>query len=225
MPARGGVGAAVATDVVLLLGGGHLGSFARIEAHGDYVEFIADIELYQAHGAGESGQSLAAQHGAVVINQVEDQGLVAEIVAQLHGLAGFVAEGEIGRDLRVEMLLDADVLEPRRARVRRRRHYAVVHLCPGGRCQQPREPARLARRTSNCWSCSHHFFAPFLLIVVVVALLGAGASPAMFCARTGSPRCTSQIHGAIDGDAHRAGFFIDPAVAVERFLFLRNGSR
>src|ERR1700691_1676124 len=29
-----------------------------------------------------------------------------------------------------------------------------------------------------------------------------------------------QIHGAFDGDAHDTGFFIDPAVAVERLLFV-----
>src|ERR1039458_6397097 len=53
---------------------------------------VFHIELHQPHGAGEPGQSLTAQHGAVVINQVENQGLVAEIVSQLHGLASIVAE-------------------------------------------------------------------------------------------------------------------------------------
>ena len=45
---------------------------------------------------------------------------MAEVISQLHGFAGFVAEGEIGRHLRVEVLLDADVLEARRPRVRGR---------------------------------------------------------------------------------------------------------
>ena len=110
MPARSGIGAAVATDVVLLLSSGHLGSLARIETHGDQLEFVAYVELHQAHGAGESGQSLAAKHGAVVIYQVEDQGLAAVVIPQLHDFAGVLAEGELGRHLRVQVLLDADVL-------------------------------------------------------------------------------------------------------------------
>ena len=99
MPAGGGAGTAVALEIVLLLGGGDVGRFLRIEAYGEDVEFVADIKLHHLHGAGEPGQSFSAEHGAVVVDQVQDQRLLAEVVAEFDGAAGVVDEGEIGREL------------------------------------------------------------------------------------------------------------------------------
>ena len=106
MPAGGGIGTTVAVDVIFLLGRRHLGRFARIEAYGDHIEFVTHVELHQTHGAGKAGQSFSTEHGAVVINQVQDERLAAEVVAQLYGLAGVVAEDEVGRNLSVEALFD-----------------------------------------------------------------------------------------------------------------------
>ncbi len=58
----------------------------------------------------ESGESFSAEHGAVVVDEIQDERLLAEVVAEFDGAARVVDEGEIGRDLSVEMLLDADVL-------------------------------------------------------------------------------------------------------------------
>ena len=110
MPAGRGAGTAVALEIVLLLGGGDLGRLLRIEADGDDFEFVADVELHHLHGAGQAGEGFSAEHGAVVVDEVEDQRLLAEVIAEFDGAAGVVDESEIGRNLGVEMLLDADVL-------------------------------------------------------------------------------------------------------------------
>ena len=194
MPAGGGIGAAVAADVIFLLRCGHLGSLARIEAYGDHVELVADIKLYEAHGAGEAGQSFAAQHGAVVINQIQDERFAAEVITEPYGLSGFVAEGEIGRQLRVEMLLDTDVLKARRPRIRGRGHYAAIDLRRSG-----------AREQRDCECNEHggdrififvaHFFTTFVPAAVLFDsfrfesfLLAAAETSFAVWGRTGSPR-------------------------------------
>src|ERR1700730_4702243 len=115
MPACGCLPTAVAVDVIFFLGRSHLRRFAGIEAHGNNFEFLAEIELDHLHGAGQSGENLATKHGAVVVREVKDQWLVAEVVSQSDGRPGFIAEGEFGGKLSVAMLLDADVLQTRRA--------------------------------------------------------------------------------------------------------------
>ena len=125
---------AVAVDVIVFLGPSHLRRFAGIEAHGNNFEFLAQIELDHLHGAGQSGENLATKHGAVVVREVKDQRLAAEVVSQSDGLAGFIAEGEVRGELSVAMLLDADVLQTRRAHIGGGRHYSLGHaLSPSGR--------------------------------------------------------------------------------------------
>src|ERR1700734_1151832 len=109
MPTRSGTGTSVAFEVVRFLGSCDLRRFLRIEAHRDDIELIADIELDHLHGAGEAGEGFSAKHGAVVINEVEDQGFFAEVVAERHGAASVIDESEIRRNLAIEMLLNADV--------------------------------------------------------------------------------------------------------------------
>ena len=73
------------------------------------------------------GERFSAQHGAFVVHQVEDQGFLAEVIAEFHGAAGIVDEADVGRHLAVEMLFDADVLEIGGANARGRRHDAFRH--------------------------------------------------------------------------------------------------
>ena len=133
MPAAYGARTAIALQVVFLLGRGDLGRLLRIEAHRDDIEFVADIKLHHPHRAGEPGESFAAEHGAVVVDEVQDQRLFAEVFAQFDAAPGLVDEREIGRHLPVKMLLDADVLQIRRSDVRRRRHDAFCHCLSPGR--------------------------------------------------------------------------------------------
>ena len=44
------------------------------------------------HAVGEAVQDHVAEHGAFVINQRQDHRLLAEVLAQADGLAGFVFE-------------------------------------------------------------------------------------------------------------------------------------
>jgi hypothetical protein len=142
MPAGRGARASVALEVFLLLGGGDRGRFLRVEADRDDVELIADVELHHLHGAAESGEGFAAEHGAVVVDQVQDQRLRSEVVAESDGVAGVVDKGEICGNLSVEMLLNADVLEVWRADVGRRGHDALGHgLSERGRREQEEQEA------------------------------------------------------------------------------------
>src|ERR1700730_4361385 len=115
MPACGCVPTAEAGGVIFFFCPSHLWRFAGIEAHGNNFEFLAEIELDHLHGAGQPGENLATKHGAVVVREVKDQWLVAEVFSQSDGRAGFIAKGEVGGELSVAMLLDADVLQTRRA--------------------------------------------------------------------------------------------------------------
>ena len=117
MPAGSRAGASIALEIILLLRGGNVWSLLRIETHRDHVEFIAHIKLHHLHGAREPSQGFATEHGAVVVDQVQDQGLLAEVSAQSDRLACVVDKREIGRHLPVEMLLNANVLQIRRTDV------------------------------------------------------------------------------------------------------------
>jgi hypothetical protein len=55
-----------------------------------------------------------AEHRALVINQRKDDGPLAVIIAQADRRAGFIAERQVSSNLRVELLVDADVVENRR---------------------------------------------------------------------------------------------------------------
>ena len=140
VPAGGGAGTPVALEVVRLFCGGDFGSFFRIEADGDDVEFVADVELDHLHRSGQAGQCLSAKHGAVVIDKIQNQRLLAEVAAEFDGASGIVDEGEIRRNLRVETLLDADVFKIRRTDTGRRGHdalgHGLGHGLSGNHCQQ-----------------------------------------------------------------------------------------
>src|SRR5579862_8756418 len=127
MPAISSAGAAVTPDELSFLFRRHLRGFFRIEAHGEDIEFSADVELQDAQRAFETAQHFAAEHWALVVNQVEDHRLLAEIVTQLNRLSGFIAEREVAGNGLVQMLLDTDVLQARRTHVRRRGDGALGH--------------------------------------------------------------------------------------------------
>ena len=82
MPALLGAGALVALQDFGLLFGGGFGSVFGVEAHGDDVEFLADVELQHAQGAFEAGQFFAAEHRAGEVDEIQDQRLLAEVIAE-----------------------------------------------------------------------------------------------------------------------------------------------
>src|SRR5882762_5415180 len=137
MPSPLGAGAVVAPQKLLFLLRRQLGSVFGIEANGDDFEFLAYIELQHAQSAFQAGELFAAQHRAAVVDEVEDQRLLAEVIAQLHLAAQIVGKYEVRWNLLVQVLLNADILQSRRTHVGWRRHNAAAHaLAPGGSCEE-----------------------------------------------------------------------------------------
>ena len=114
VPAVGGFGVSVALEVNALASGGDVGSLGGIDADDDDVEVLAGNKLDHLESAGETVELLGTEHGALVVNERENGGALAEVAAQLDGFAHIVGEGEVERQLLVEALLDAHTLEDRR---------------------------------------------------------------------------------------------------------------
>src|SRR5580698_3014240 len=101
MPALFGARALVALqDLGFLLGGG-IGRISGIEAYGDDVELVADVELQDAQGALKAVELFTAKHGAGEVDEVEDERLLAEVIAEADGAAGLIGEREVGGNLLV----------------------------------------------------------------------------------------------------------------------------
>jgi hypothetical protein len=85
----------------------------------DDLELLPDIERQRSQGAHQAVQHQRAQHRTFVIDQRQDHRLAAvEVVLELHRFAGFVAERQVEGHLRVELLIDADILKLRRHGIR-----------------------------------------------------------------------------------------------------------
>ena len=72
-----------------------------------------------AERADQPVEHLRAQHRALVIHQREDHRALAEELAEPHLAAGLVGEREIERDLLVQLLIDTDLAQQPRLRLRR----------------------------------------------------------------------------------------------------------
>src|SRR5258708_4621726 len=121
MPALGGAGPAIALDVSRLRGSGVFRLVARINAYSYNVEFPANVEADDAiHRASKTVQYLRAQHWALVVHQHQNNGLLPEVLLQLDGLAAFVIESKIQRDLLVQALIEPNLIENGRFLVRDR---------------------------------------------------------------------------------------------------------
>src|SRR5579864_682011 len=120
MPARGRARSSVTSQVFRLLRGRHFWGLFRIETHSENVELFSNIKLQYSQGAFQPAQDFSAQHWTLVVDQIKNYRLLAEVVSELNRFSGFVTKGESGRNLFVQMLLYADVLQPGRTHIRRR---------------------------------------------------------------------------------------------------------
>ena len=136
MPAFGGAGAAVHTGVQLLLYAREVRAFARIDAHGDDVVIFADVQRDVAQAGFHTAQHLRAQHRAAVIHQREHHGLLAEVLAEGHGVAVLITEREVERNRLIELLVDADFLEQLRANADALHGVAQLSASARRRCKQ-----------------------------------------------------------------------------------------
>ena len=118
VPAAFAARAGVAIEIRRLLGGRHHRGLARIEADGHHVEVGADGLVEHADPAHQAVQDLVTEHRAFVVDERHHDRARAEVVAELHRGALFVAEHGVERQGGVELLLEAHVLQRRRHRAR-----------------------------------------------------------------------------------------------------------
>ena len=82
MPAVRGPGAPVRLEDVLLLLLREFGSLAGVEAHGDDLELLPDVPGERAEAPEETFDHHAAEHRALEVHQVEDDGLLPEVLGR-----------------------------------------------------------------------------------------------------------------------------------------------
>jgi hypothetical protein len=112
VPALGGPPAPVALEVGLLLARGQLGPFRRVEAHGHDLELLARRKVQPLERDDHPVQNLVAQHRALIVDEREDDGpVLLEELAEPHLAPGLVAQHGVERQLLVQALLDADLLQ------------------------------------------------------------------------------------------------------------------
>src|SRR5947207_1138853 len=111
MPARLRARAVVTLYIRLLLCRCQLRRFAWIETYSHDFILIADVEGHLPERREHSIQDLRAEHRTRVIDQRQDHGPFAEELAQLHFPALLVFENRVERNLLVQFLIDADVLQ------------------------------------------------------------------------------------------------------------------
>ena len=108
MPACFGLWAAIALYVKRLFGSGHRRRLRWIDAHDDDLEVFAWGQVHHLQRADQTVQIFHAQDLALVIDQGKDHRLLAEVVSQLDGLAGLIAESGVQGQLLTQPLVDLD---------------------------------------------------------------------------------------------------------------------
>ena len=111
MPSVGRLGPSIALQVEGLLLRCDLRRLAGVDADEDDLEVLARSQPYHLQRAGNAVHLLGAEHGAVIVNQREDGGALAEVIAQAHGLAGVVDELRVQWKHLVQALRHADALQ------------------------------------------------------------------------------------------------------------------
>ena len=108
MPVGRRLGLAVGADVVLFFRGSHPRRVARVETHRQHAEILAHRELRLPQAFDQAVEHLGAQHRAAKVGHHQNHRLLAEVVAHLHLVPGFVAKRDVERDRLVEPLIEAD---------------------------------------------------------------------------------------------------------------------
>src|SRR6266849_1224124 len=114
MPARFTARAVVGLHVRVFLGRRQVRCFAAVETDGDYFELLTDIERDLAKRSQHSIQNLITKHRTGVVNQRQHDRLAFEELIEADLAALLVFENRVERNLFVQSLIDADLLERRR---------------------------------------------------------------------------------------------------------------
>ena len=176
MPSGLGALTLVALDVCRLLAPRQLRRLARIEAHRDDVELLADREVQHADGAHQSVEDLRAQHRALVVGQHQNHRTTAEVVAQRDLASLLVVELQRQRQRLVQLLVETDVLQ-QRGHGAGRRHGLVEPLRrqADGFLRSRRNGQRRKNRRQEKSPCPHgRFVVPQWAGGCVAAGVGGG---------------------------------------------------
>src|ERR1700693_1282881 len=80
MPSLSCAGTSISLQEFYFLCRSHRWGLAGIEADGKDVELVADIEFEHAQSALQAAEDFSAEHGALVIDEVQDHRLFSEII-------------------------------------------------------------------------------------------------------------------------------------------------
>jgi hypothetical protein len=132
------VRATVALHILSLLGRRQGGGLGRVDTHDDDLEVFARGQVHHLERAHQAIQIFGAQDLALVVDQREDHGFLAEVVSQLDGLASLVAKRSIQRQGLAQPLLDLDGVENVRQTILGRIAHGLLavgsYLGPRGGC-------------------------------------------------------------------------------------------
>ena len=213
--------------------------FARIEADRDHIVILARRERQDFGRPHHAIQDLRAQHRAVVIDQRQHHGTLAEVLAQLHRIAVFVPERRVERQLRIQPLLDGHARERegrsppfmfRRSpapaeRAARSSSGPRSSACASSAVCREQKQHRLTAATyyldmATASSLRNLFQRPPAAgilrnrpIAVVSSPVGLGFD--------GKPFCATMSIACVDRNPHDAFVGIDPAIAVQNRVFVR----
>ena len=115
VPALGGAGPAVAGDVGLLLRRPPSRVSRGSKLTVTTLNSLPTVNGMSRMACDQPVEHQRAEHGAAVVGQHQDHRLLAEIIAQPHRLAGLIGERQVQGHLLVEPLVEAHVLQARRA--------------------------------------------------------------------------------------------------------------
>src|ERR1051325_7515899 len=100
--------AAVAFQIIALLGGSQRRCLARIDADVHDRELVTDAPFEVLKTLDHAVEHQSAEHRTLVITEDQDDWFFPKIISQMNRRAGLVAEGSVESNLRVELLLEAD---------------------------------------------------------------------------------------------------------------------
>src|SRR5256885_6615093 len=94
MPTLRRAGTSIPLQKFCLLCGCHRRCLTWIETDGKDLKLVADIEFEHAQGALQSAKDFSTEHGALVVDEVEDHRLFVVIICQTNLISVFIVTGK-----------------------------------------------------------------------------------------------------------------------------------
>jgi len=110
---------AIALEIGSLRVSGQGGIFLWVKAYGHHVELLAHIKWQNPQATDQPVQQLITEHGALIVNESQDDRLGFEIIAQPDNSGILIPKCQMEWHLFVQPLLNANVSQHWRAGVLR----------------------------------------------------------------------------------------------------------